>query len=655
MRKHLIILAVGFISMSIYAQGDDPVVMKVNGKDVKKSEFEYLYKKNNTGIALDEYVELFKNFKLKVAAAETQGIDTTTAFIKELKDNRDQLAKQYQKDLEVDESMLAGEYERLNEDIEISHVSIPIKIEKKVDAEGNEIKILAAQLLPADTLAAYKRALQIRKRLLKGENIEKIAAELEKTYTATNNPPVYLGWIPAMGILSDIEDVIYATKKGSVSQPFRFNNVYLMFKVLDKRPSAGEVKASHIMVGCLKDADSTTVETAQQKADEIYRKVTSGEDFATLAKELSDDKGSGQQGGMLGWFGKGRMVKEFEDVAFALKENGEISQPVRSQYGFHIIKLEDKRGIEPLEQKRNQIINFLGRSSKYHLLYKPGVDALKAKASFTVNENALNELYKLANTYQLSDSTFQAKANIEEVLFTVWGTAYNVGGFLSYAERNAASALSTDVLSDRYNDYVIDILKKEENKNLEAQYPEFKNLMQEYRDGFLSFEITQNEVWEKAPRDTTGLTDFFLANKDKYKWDEPRYKGYVILCKDKKTKKEAEKILKKSDPDTAIKLITEKFNADSVKYVKVEKKLFQRGNNPYIDEVIFKTGKAEVDNDYPVLLLTGKLLSNGPESYTDVGGLVISDYQNYLEERWIQKLRAEYPIEIFPEVLKTIN
>jgi peptidyl-prolyl cis-trans isomerase SurA len=655
MRKHLIILTLGFISMSIQAQGDDPLVMKVNGKDVKKTEFEYLYKKNNTGIALDEYVELFKNFKLKVAAAEALGIDTTAAFIKELKDNRDQLSKQYQKDLEIDESLITNEYKRLNEDVEVSHISIPIKIEKRLDAEGNEIKILATQLLPADTLVAYKHALQIRKRLLKGEKIEKIATELERTYTATNNPPVHLGWIPAMSILSDIEDAIYTTDKGAVSLPLRFNNVYLLFKILDKRPSAGEVKASHIMLGCVKDADSTTVETAQQKADEIYQKVISGEDFATLAKEFSDDKGSGQQGGLLGWFGKGRMVKEFEEAAFSLKEKGEISQPVRSQYGFHIIKLEDKRGIEPLEQKRSQIINFLGRSSKYHLLYKPGEDALKAKANFTANEKVLNELYKLANAYQLSDSVFQAKINGDEILFTVWGTTYNVGDFISYAERNAASALSTDVLNDRYNDYVIEVLKKEENKNLEAQYPEFKNLMQEYRDGFLSFEITQNEVWEKAPKDTVGLTSFFLDNKDKYKWDEPRYKGYVILCKDKKIKKEAEKIIKKSDLDVAIKLITEKFNADSIKHVKIEKKLFQRGNNPYVDEVIFKTGKAEINEDYPVLLLTGKLLPDGPESYADVGGLVISDYQNYLEEKWIQKLRKEYPIEIFPEVIKTIN
>lgn len=657
MRKRLIILTIGFVSMTLHAQGSDPVVMKVNGKDVKKSEFEYLYKKNNTGIALDEYVELFKNFKLKVVAAEAQGIDTTAAFVKELKDNRDQLAKQYQKEPEINESLVLNEYSRLKEDNEISHLIIPIKLEKQTDPEGKEITVPASRLLPADTLAAYNRALQIRKRLLKGEKIETIAEELGKTYTAINNPPVYLGWVPAMGILPDLEDAIYATPKGGISQPCRFNSLYLIFKVLDKRPSAGEVNASHIMVACPQDADSAKVEEAQKKADEIYQKVTSGGDFAALAKELSDDKGSGQQGGSLGWFGKGRMVKEFEETAFTLQAKGDISRPVRSQFGFHIILLNDKRDVEPLDQKKDQITGFLGRGSKNYELRKPGIDALKKKGNFTANEKILAGLLQLADSWQPFDSTFKAKANPDEVLFTVWETPYKTGEFLAFAEKTRMSVLSTDILTDRYNAYIVDILKKEDNKHLEDQYPDFKNLMQEYRDGFLSFEITQNEVWGKAPKDTAGLTTFFQANKDKYNWDEPRYKGYVILCKDANTKKEAEKILKKSkaDIDAAVKLIVGKFNADSVKLVKVEKKLYQKGNNPCVDEIIFKTGKAEQNKDYPEFLVAGKLLSKGPESYTDVGGLVISDYQNYLEEAWIKKLRQEYPIEVYTEVLKTIK
>jgi peptidyl-prolyl cis-trans isomerase SurA len=654
MKKYLIILTIGFISFAAHAQENDPVVMRVNGKDVKKSEFEYLYKKNNTGIALDEYVELFKNFKLKVAAAEAQGIDTTAAFVKELKDNRDQLAKQYQKDLDVDELMIFNEYNRLNTDVEISHLIIPIKLEKKTDADGKELIVPATQLLPADTLAAYKQALKIRKRLLKGENIDAIAAELGKTYTTGNNPPVYLGWISAMGMLPDIEDAIYATKD-SVSMPCRFNSLYLLFKTLNRRPSAGEVDASHIMVACSQDADSATVEEAKKKAGEIYEKVVAGEDFATLAKELSDDKGSGQQGGSLGWFGKGRMVKEFEDAVFALKEKGDFSTPVRSQFGFHIIRLNDKRGITPLAQKRDQIINFLGRGSRSYELRKKAIDDLKKKSGFVANEEALNKLLLLANSFQPFDSVFKARINPDDTLFTVWGTPYNTGEFVAYAEKTRASVLSTDILSSRYNAYVVDVLKKEDNNHLEDQYPEFKNLMREYRDGFLSFEITQNEVWGKAPKDTAGLTAFFLNNKDKYKWDEPRYKGYVILCKDRKTKKAAAKILKKTEPEAAVKLIIEQFNADSVKYVKIEKRLFQQGNNPYVDEAIFKKGKAERNKDYPEFLVAGKLLPDRPETYTDAGGLVISDYQNYLEEAWINKLRAQYPIEIFTDVLKTID
>ncbi len=657
MRKHLILLTLGFFTGSVFAQANDPVVMKVNGKDVKKSEFEYLYKKNNTGIALDEYVELFKNFKLKVAEAETQGIDTTASFVKELKDNRDQLAKQYLHEPEIDEAMVINEYNRLKEDVELSHIALPIKLDKVPGPNGNEELYPSSQLLPSDTLAAYKKAIQYRNRLLKGEKIEKIAAELEKSYKMPNTPPTYMGWMSAMMLLPSLEDAIYSTKAGSVSMPVRFNSIYLIFQVLNKRPSSGEINASHIMVACPPDADTIQVEDAKKKADDIYKRVTSGEDFASLAKELSDDKGSGQQGGELGWFGTGRMVKEFETMAFSLKQKGDIGTPVRSQFGFHIIKLNDVRAMEPYDQKKNQIVNLLMRGGKNNELQKPGIDELKKKFNYTRNEQTWKELCAVADSYFPMDSIFADKAaTITGVLCSISNKPYKTGEFLEYMKLTRAPyVLSSDIMEDRYNAYVLDILKKEENNHLEDEYPEFKNLMKEYRDGFLSYEVTQNEVWEKAPKDTVGLTAYFNANKEKYSWEQPRYKGLVVLCKDSKTKKNASKAIKKMEPDVAARFLLKEFNNDSVKLVKVEKGLFQQGNNPFVDEVAFKGKKAEKNKDFPEFFATGKILKNGPESYTDVGGLVISDYQNYLEQEWLKRLREKYPVVVYEDVLKTID
>lgn len=656
MKKHLVILSLGFFSFICNAQVNDPVVMKVNGKDVLKSEFEYLYKKNNTGIALDEYVDLFKKFKLKVTEAQTQGIDTTAAFIKELKDNRTQLAKQYAKELAIDESLLQKEYERLKEDVEISHLAIPIKLETQHNGDGQE-PALAPKLLPADTLAAYKKAIQYRNRLLKGEKIDKLASELEKAFKMPNNPPTYMGWISAMMMMPSIEDAMYATPVKSVSMPVRFNSLYLLIQVHNKRPSAGEVNASHIMVACAKDADTVQVQDAQKKADEIYRRVISGEDFATLAKELSDDKGSGQQGGELGWFGTGRMVKEFETTAFALKNKGDISQPVRSQFGFHIIKLNDSRSIEPFEQKRAQINSFLSRGEKSTQLRKPGIDQLKQQANFKADEQAYQDILTLANWYYPSDSLFRDNIRLkDQVLFTVWGNEYKKTDFLEFITRSSSPyVLSTDIVNDRYQAYVFDVLKKEDDAHLEDQHEEFKNLMKEYHDGFLSYEITQKEVWEKAPKDTLGLTTFFNQNKDKYQWESPRYKGYVVLCKDAKIKKKAQKSIKKMPAEEAARFLIREFNSDSIKTIKLEKGIFAQGANKHVDELVFKAGKAETNQDFPESFVIGKLLKNGPESYTDVGGLVISDYQNFLEQEWLQQLSTKYPVEIYTDVLKTIE
>ncbi len=657
MRKYFIILSLGFFSIIIKGQVNDPVVMKVNGKDIKKSEFEYLYKKNNTGIALNEYLELFKNFKLKVAEAEAQGIDTTAAFVKELKENRDQLAKQYLKEPAINESILINEYNRLKEDVEISHIAFPIKLEKEMGQDGKEELFPSSFLFPADTLLAYKKAIQYRNRLLKGEKIDKIASEIEKSYKLPNTPPTYMGWIPAMMMLPTIEDAIFNTPAGSISMPVRFNAIYLLFQIHDKRPSSGEINASHIMVACPGNADTVQVEDARKKAFSIYRRVTTGEDFAKLAKELSDDKGSGQQGGELGWFGTGRMVKEFETMAFSLKKKGDISIPVRSQFGFHIIKLNDVRAMEPFEQKKEQIIGFLSRGERAFELQKPGIDEMKRKSNYTINDNAYKTLKNISETNFPVDTAFQRKAMaINGVLFSIWNKPYQISDFLSFTEKTRSPYfLSTEILEDRYNAYVLDLLRKEENNHLEDEYPEFRNLMKEYHDGFLSYEVTQNEVWEKASKDTLGLTDFFNTNKANYNWDQPHYKGCVVLCKDNKVKKEATKSVKKMTSDEAAKFLTKEFNTDSVKVVKIDKGLFKQGDNSYIDETIFKKGKAEKNKDFPEFFLVGKLLKDGPETYSDIGGQVISDYQNYLEEEWIKKLRAKYPIEVYQDVLKTID
>ncbi len=642
MKKQFLTLILGGLTFLANAQ-NDPTVMKVNGKDIKKSEFEYLYKKNNTDISLNEYVELFKNFKLKVAEAESQGIDTTSAFKKELAENRKQLAQQYESKRVLNEALIRQEYERMNEDREISLLFIPM-IENNTSS--------SPQILPADTLNVYNKAQQIRQRLIDGESFEKVGTEF-----ANDKSNLFNGWLSATRMLYPIESTAYTTEIGKISQPVRINTGYILIKVLNKRPSRGEINAAHIMVMCQAGADSTQVEEASKKADQIYQRVMSGEDFATLAKELSDDKGSGQNGGDLSWFQTGQMVPEFENAAFGLQNIGDITQPVRSQFGFHIIKLLGKRGIPSYDDVKNNIITFFSRSEKYMDLYQPWWDQLKKKYKYVPNKVSEKNLYALASINFPSDSTFISKeANNKGVLFTLSAKPYTVADFITFLKKEGRSPffLSTDFLKERLFAYETRALEKEEDSHLEDNYPEFRNLMKEYRDGFLSYEITQNEVWGKAPKDTVGLTSFFDKHKKDYTWDQPRYKGCVVLCKNDTIKNDITKMISGLSVDDAVDLIKTTYQNDKTNPVKIERGVFAQGSNQYVDEVIFKTKKADANTRYPEFYIMGKMIDQ-PESYSDVGGLIISDYQNYLEQEWINTLKAKYPIVLYPNILKTIK
>jgi peptidyl-prolyl cis-trans isomerase SurA len=215
-------------------------------------------------------------------------------------------------------------------------------------------------------------------------------------------------------------------------------------------------------------------------------------------------------------------------------------------------------------------------------------------------------------------------------------------------------SLSTEFLDERLYSFELKNLLAAEDAALENKYPDFKNLIGEYRDGILLFEVSNKEVWDKAGKDTTGLKEFFDKNKSNYKWDEPRYKGYIIHCKDQNTKKRILKETSKMNPDAAFAYTLQNYRVGEVSYVKIEKGMYAEGENPYIDEMIFKKGKAQPKEDFPEYLVIGKLLTI-PEEYTDVRGLVITDYQNYLEEQWIKKLNEKYSVTIYQEVVNAIQ
>ena len=653
MRTSFFIFTLLILSVGIFAQTNDPVIMTVNGKNFKKSEFEYFYNKYNNEEIIDkrsltEYIDLFKNLKLKVVEAETQGMDTTTAFLSELSGYRSTEAKPYLEQLEVDDNFVRKIYNRMKELVEISQITVPFP-----KVLNNDYTIF-----PSDTLETYKKAIQIKNRILKGESFEKVAAELSVEMGAPKSDrPGYLGWFTGLALNPPFEEVAYNTPIGTVGELARSNIGYHIIKVHAKKENPGQINAAHILIQYPQDATVIQVAEIKNKINEIYDNLMKGSDFAALAKEHSMDPGSAAKGGELGWFGFGTMVREFQDAAYALNNIGEISKPFQTQFGFHIVKLLDKKTLEPFEEKRTEIENKLKNGGYFIQLHQTGIDNMKNEFGFRKENANYQLLLSKANTIYPTDSLFYVSFENQNIpLFTIGETKYNVEHFFDFLMKNNRSpfTLSTELLNDRFQWFEYMALNEAKDKSLESKYPEFRNLIQEYRDGILMFEVSNKEVWKKANEDTDGLSAFFTKNKKNYAWDEPYYKGYVILAKDTPTKKKMQKEIAKKEPEIALQYLNDNYKVGPVSYFIVEQGLFKKGDNPFVDEAAFKSATAQRQEEFQDFFLVGKILKQ-PESYVDIRGQVVTDYQNYLEENWIKALNDKYKVILYPEVLEAIK
>ena len=640
-------------SVGVFAQTNDPVIMTVNGKNFRKSEFEYFYNKYNNEDVIDkrslvEYVDLFRNLKLKVAEAETQGMDTTKSFLIELSGYRTTEAKPYLDVLDTNEELVKKVYNRMNEMIEISQILIAFP---KIMQNNTKI-------LPSDTLETYNKAVQIRNRLLKGENFEKIAAEFsEETSTQQQERPGYLGWFTGLSLNPPFEEVAFDTPVGAIGQLARTNFGYHIIKIHARKNNPSQLNAAHILLPCSWDAEPEQVAEALKEINEIYEKLKNGADFSDLAKARSKDPGSAPKGGELGWFGYGTMVKEFQDAAYELTEIGEISKPFKTQFGYHIVKLLDKRQLEPFANKRQEIENKLKTGGYFISLHQSGLEKMKSEYGFKKNEANYQLLFSTANTIYPTDSLFYMSFENKELpLFSIGDDKYSINQFFTYLERNSRSpfTLSTEMLKDRLQWFEYASLNEAQDLSLENKYPEFRNLIQEYRDGILMFEVSNKEVWGRASEDIEGLTAYFGKNKKNYTWDEPHFKGYVVLTKDAKTTKKIKKEISRKDPDAAVLYMNDNYIVGDVSYVKFEKGLFKRGDNAFVDEFAFKKGVAKRPDDFQDFFLLGKTLK-APDSYLDIRGPVITDYQNYLEENWVKALNDKYEVIVYPEVIEAIK
>jgi peptidyl-prolyl cis-trans isomerase SurA len=645
-----ILLSFGICS---YVSTDNRTLFTAGGEPVTVSEFEYVYNKNNINNQADysekslrDYLTLYENFRLKVKEAEAMHLDTISSLKNELEGYRKQLAKSYLSDREITDKLINQAYERSKTEINASHILI------KCDENAN----------PADTLAAYKKIMALKKRIEKGESFEKLAKEYSDDQSAKTNGG-NIGWFSVFGTIYPFENLAYSLKKGEVGGPVRTVFGYHLVKVNDIRPARGQIHVAHLLIRFPDKATDAQKDYVHKKIDSVYALITSGKiTFDEAVKTYSDDKSSRVKNGELPWFGTGtslRMIPEFEDAAFALKKDGDISKPIMTQFGWHIIKRLEKKEPESFNDAKADIKKRVEKDSRSEVAKEVLINRIKKEHAFAQFPDVKRDFTAHIDSSILrgrwkADSTLLRS---KKVLFILAGKNYTVGEFAEYMEKMAKprSDKSKDALINEYYDGFVNAkcLDYEESQ-LENTKPEFKSLMKEYKDGILLFELMDRMVWTKAVKDTVGLEEFRKKNEKKYMWGV-RADVAIFNCNNQDIANEAYKMAKAKNTGDEIK---DKLNvAGSNGHVSVIEGKYEKGQYDVVDKIDWKPGLSPIkklnDSSYQFVLVK-KIVGPEPKTLKEAKGFVVSDYQEYLEKTWIDQLRAKYPIKVNESVFRSL-
>ena len=625
----------------------EAVIMTVDGKGVTKSEFLTIYLKNNPTpkydqASLDEYIQLFEKFKLKVAEAEALGYDTIPKLMKELEGYRKQLALPYLIDSAQNQVLVKEAYERSRVEVRASHILI------RMDPNA----------LPADTLVAYNRLIGLKARIDKGEDFASVA----KMKNGSEDPSVMnnggdLGYFTAFQMVYPFEDKAFNTKVGEVSNPFRTKYGYHIVKVTDKRAARGTIKVAHLMISTGKEANQEVKENAEKKINEIYQKLLAGEKWDELVGLFSEDPGTAKKGGELPPFGTGttqRMVPSFEDAAYLLKNDGDFSAPVKTDYGFHIIKRLEWNDVKPFESIKKEIQAKVNKDERSKKTQDSFVAKLKANYGYT-NAGSKPLAWFVAN---LDSSYFVGawnynKLKSNKVIFTLNKKKFTQKNFAEYLRKNyrgIKKEASERVIEIQVKNWEKAAILDYEESLLSGKYPAYKALVNEYHDGILLYEVMSDKVWNKAVKDTSGLRMYFNKNREKYLWPN-RLDATIYECLNNDI---ASKVYGMLTNDTInSKHVIEVINKNTELNLKVKMNKFDVSQTPMLKDRNLNVGlnnAYEFDGKFYVV----KVAANLPvmqKEFQEAKGASTSDYQNYLEQEWLKELRVKHPIVVNKSVL----
>lgn len=634
MRIRLLFLILTGFSVQTFSQtkkNKKPVpLITVNNQPVYTDEFVYLYKKNHqnrpeefTESKISEYINLFTNFKLKVAEARGLGMDTTKKFTKEFKTYREDLKKPYRAEPDVVDQLAKETYQNLTQEVRAAHILVGLK----------------ADAFPGDTLAAYQKMADIRKRILAGEDFEKLARELSEDPSAKYNGGD-LGYFTAMQMVYPFERAAYQTNVGQLSPIVRTRFGYHLIKVIDKKPARGEVEVSHILLRSENDKNGKAKNTIL----EIYEQLKAGRAWNDLCKEYSEDASTKDVGGKLRPFGVGALasVPEFESMAFALKNPGDISDPFQSAIGWHLIKLEKKIPLPPYAELEASLKKRVARDERLQISQQALNAKRKKDMGFVEVEQVKKEFFALADS-SFNKGKWKFSGNsllLEKKIAGLQGKDLRVSDVVKFIAINQApnGMNPKNYLEQLYTTFVDESMNDLEEERLKSDKPEFKNLLTEYREGILFFEIMEKEIWNKASEDTVGQRNYYQSHLDKFQAKE-RVEARIFTASDKSLIDEFKQKVEKGD--TISEAFLKKF-----KSVQSFRK-YEKGDSKIIDKVSWVVGlhETQIENNY-YLVEIQQLVMPGLKTFEEAKASIITDYQAELEKTWLEKLRKKYPVTV---------
>jgi peptidyl-prolyl cis-trans isomerase SurA len=641
-------LLAGVISLSglSFAQTNE-VLFTIDNKPFYTDEFVRVYNKNLDLVKdesqkdLNNYLDLYLAYKLKVTKAYELDLDKESRYINELNSYRNQLAKEYLTDKKVTDELVQEAYQRSLKEVRASHI----------------LFLVNEDALPQDTLKVYQKAISVRNRILKGEDFKTLAEQFSEDPSAKENKGD-LGYFSAFRMVYPFENGAYNTKVGEVSEPIRSRFGYHLIYVADVRDNRGDVIAGHIMLS--KSEDKAKNEENAQKIKDIYQKLQQGEKFEDLAKQFSDDKTTSEQGGKLAKISSGQLNSVvFEDAVFSLKNNGDYTKPVETEFGWHIIKLFEKFPVKTFEEAKTDIENSVKRDERSRLIEASMNHKLEKKYK-PVADNKLiaNILTLVDNTYYTSEFILPENTELyNKTVLTLDSKKISGVEFLNYIKKQQNRMQRVEPLErlkkELAENFVISSLNAYYDENLEKEFPEFNNVMQEYKEGLLLFDLMEKEIWQKAQTDSLGLEAFYQKNKDNYKWNQ-RIDAIVASSVKPEFVEKAQKLFKKKK---SVDYIKKQLNKDAVVNIMIDQGYFEQGSSGLPKDYKLSKGVSDIykEGDYYYVILGQKILSSSTKSLEEARGRVVSDYQQYLEEHWLDSLKKEFTYNVNNSVFEKVK